>query len=71
MRSAGLLISLEFENEMINQKIVQACIKKGVLTDWFLFAPQCMRIAPPLIISLEQITEICKIILSSIDEVLK
>ncbi|MBA3649740.1 MAG: aspartate aminotransferase family protein [Chitinophagales bacterium] len=70
-RSAGLLISLEFENEMINQKIVQACIKKGVLTDWFLFAPQCMRIAPPLIISLEQITEICKIILSSIDEVLK
>jgi acetylornithine/succinyldiaminopimelate/putrescine aminotransferase len=30
-------------------------IKNGVLTDWFLFAPHCMRIAPPLNISSKEI----------------
>jgi acetylornithine/N-succinyldiaminopimelate aminotransferase len=36
------------------------------LTDWYLFAPQCLRIAPPLSISEEQIREACTIIRSCI-----
>ena len=39
IRSIGLLIALEFENEEICKKIVAECIQKGVFTDWFLFAP--------------------------------
>jgi 4-aminobutyrate aminotransferase-like enzyme len=42
----------------------------GVFTDWFLFASNCLRIAPPLIISEEEIKESCAIILTSIDEIL-
>ena len=40
----------------------------GVLTDWFLFCDNSMRIAPPLTINEDQIRDACKIILRSIDE---
>ncbi len=64
----GLLMALEFEGFDENKKIIDRCIKKGVLTDWFLFAPNCMRIAPPLIISKEEIIFASKVILESLDE---
>jgi acetylornithine/succinyldiaminopimelate/putrescine aminotransferase len=38
-----------------------------VLTDWFLFAPQCLRIAPPLIVSEEEILFACKVIKEAMD----
>ncbi len=53
-RSAGLLIALEFRDFETNKKIIDRCIENGVLTDWFLFAPHCLRIAPPLVISDEE-----------------
>jgi acetylornithine/succinyldiaminopimelate/putrescine aminotransferase len=64
VRSAGLLIAVEFDSFEQNKRIVDACIARGLLTDWFLFAPACMRIAPPLIISEEEIEKACSIILS-------
>ncbi|HTI93953.1 MAG TPA: aminotransferase class III-fold pyridoxal phosphate-dependent enzyme [Puia sp.] len=66
VRSAGLLIAVEFESFEQNRRIIDACITAGLLTDWFLFAPQCMRIAPPLTISKEEIEKACTIILSAI-----
>jgi 4-aminobutyrate aminotransferase-like enzyme len=68
VRSCGLLIAVEFESFDRNKRIIDACIRKGVLTDWFLFAPECLRIAPPLTITEEQIRLACEIILSAIDE---
>ena len=61
------MIALQFENFKQNKKVIDRCIEKGVLTDWFLFAPNCMRIAPPLIISKREIEKACEIILKSID----
>ncbi len=66
LRTAGLLIAVEFENFDTNKKIIDACISKGLLTDWFLFASNCLRIAPPLTISFSEIEEICRIILSNL-----
>ena len=66
VRSAGLLIAVEFESFEQNKHIIDTCISNGLLTDWFLFAPQCMRIAPPLTISKEEIEKACTIILSAI-----
>lgn len=63
VRSAGLLMAVEFDNFETNKRIIDRCLEKGILTDWFLFAPHCMRIAPPLIISEEQIKEVCEIII--------
>ncbi|HEY4208083.1 MAG TPA: aspartate aminotransferase family protein [Puia sp.] len=66
VRSCGLLVAVEFESYDMNKGIIDRCIEKGLLTDWFLFSPQSMRIAPPLVITEEEIREACAIILSCI-----
>jgi acetylornithine/N-succinyldiaminopimelate aminotransferase len=68
VRSCGLLIAVEFADADENKRIIDACIRQGVLTDWFLFAPECLRIAPPLTITDAQIRSGCEIILAAIDE---
>lgn len=64
IRNAGLMMAVEFESYAVLKKIIDQAIKKGVLTDWFLFCDNSMRIAPPLIITDEQIIEACSIISS-------
>ncbi len=67
----GLLMSVEFESSDLNKKIIQQCLKNGIVTDWFLFNDKSFRLAPPLIITKEQIKKASKIILKSIEEVSK
>ncbi|WP_429043823.1 aspartate aminotransferase family protein [Chitinophaga sp. W3I9] len=69
VRSLGLMIAVEFENFPVNKKVIDYCIDKGVLTDWFLFAAECMRIVPPLIITPEEIKWACSIICEAADHV--
>lgn len=64
----GLMMALEFDSYDQNKKIIDSCIADGVLTDWFLFAPQSMRIGPPLIISDAEIDHACGIILNAIEQ---
>jgi acetylornithine/succinyldiaminopimelate/putrescine aminotransferase len=66
IRSNGLLIAVQFENYEFNKKVIDTCIENGLLTDWFLFNDSSMRIAPPLIITNEEIDWACEIILKSI-----
>ncbi|MHA4807913.1 aspartate aminotransferase family protein [Flavitalea flava] len=64
VRSSGLLMAVAFDSFEKNKQVIDACIQKGLLTDWYLFAPECMRIAPPLLITEEQIEKACSVILS-------
>lgn len=66
IRSKGLLIAVEFESYEVLKPIIDRAILKGVVTDWFLFCNNSMRIAPPLIITEDQIREVCSLILESI-----
>ena len=66
VRSAGLLIAVQFDNAGTLKNVVNSCIENGVLTDWFLFASDCLRIAPPLNISKKEIRQAVQIILRSI-----
>ena len=68
IRSAGLMIALEFENFEENKKVISALIDKGIFTDWFLFASECLRIVPPLIISNDEIVQACEIINSVLNK---
>ncbi len=68
VRGEGLLLAVQFSNEEENKKIISKCVDNGVITDWFLFNPSSMRIAPPLIISDREIKTACEIILKSIEE---
>ena len=66
LRCNGLLIAIEFDSFETNKKIIDRCIEKGVLTDWFLFAPGCMRIAPPLTITTKEIKKAIAVILDAL-----
>ena len=65
VRSFGLWMAVEFDSFETNKKLIDKCIEAGVLTDWFLFASDCLRISPPLIISEEQIKTACEVIVKA------
>ena len=67
VRSFGLWLAVEFGTFEANKRIIDYCIANGVLTDWFLFAPNCLRISPPLIISAEQIKKACETLVKAIN----
>ena len=67
--SKGLMIAVFFDSFETNKKIIDALIERGIFTDWFLFAPEALRIAPPLNISNEKIEISCDIILEVLSSV--
>ncbi len=67
IKGKGLFLCIEFDDEKFNQDVINQCYKEGLISDWFLFAPNCFRIAPPLTISENEIIDACKIILSAIE----
>jgi acetylornithine/N-succinyldiaminopimelate aminotransferase len=66
IRGKGLMLAVEFESFELNKKIIDRCIENGVITDWFLHCSNSMRIAPPLIITNEQIARACEVITEAI-----
>ena len=64
----GLWMSLQFASHEKAKAVIHRCIQHGLITDWFLFAPDRLRIAPPLVITEEELIEVCKTILKSISE---
>ena len=67
VRGKGLLLAVEFESFAVLKPIIDRAIAKGVITDWFLFCDNSMRIAPPLLITETQIRDACAVILDAID----
>ena len=68
IRNKGLMMAVEFESFEVVKPIIDKAIELGVVTDWFLFCDNAMRIAPPLIITEEEINHSCDIILKAISE---
>ena len=66
VRSFGLWLAVVFDSFETNKQTIDACIQNGVLTDWFLFAPNSLRISPPLMIPDEHIEKSCNAILNAI-----
>ena len=66
VRNQGLMMAVEFEDFDTLKPIIDRAIEGGIITDWFLFCDNSMRIAPPLIITEEEIRKACSIIVSSI-----
>jgi len=69
VRSAGLWLAVELEDFDFIQQVIKICLERGLITDWFLFNNRSLRIAPPLIISEEEIRWACNVILEAIDAV--
>jgi acetylornithine/N-succinyldiaminopimelate aminotransferase len=67
----GLMLAMEldsFENTLL---VVQSAMKLGLISDWFLFASNRVRIAPPLTIRPDEILLACTILKQALDEVYK
>lgn len=64
VRGKGLLIAVELESQQHVMSTLEKCMAAGVFSDWFLFAPQCIRIAPPLTLSEQEIEAACAVLLA-------
>ena len=70
VRGCGLLLAVEFASFAVLKPIIDhALAHEGILTDWFLFCDNSLRLAPPLIITDAQIDEACAGLLRSIEAV--
>ncbi len=67
VRSSGLLMAVELTKRKYLKHVVGETINRGALIDYFLFNNRSFRLAPPLIISEEQIKKACKILLQACD----
>jgi acetylornithine/N-succinyldiaminopimelate aminotransferase len=69
IRSSGLMMAVELHDSNNLTPVIDAAIRNGVLIDYFLFDQVSFRIAPPLIITQDQIREGVQKIISAMDEV--
>ncbi len=68
IRSKGLLLAVDMDDEDLVIKMVDEAKNAGILFDWFLYDQKSIRLAPPLTISSSQIAEACKTLLNIFDQ---
>jgi acetylornithine/succinyldiaminopimelate/putrescine aminotransferase len=65
IHASGLWLAVEFDSFDTCKKIIDRCVANGVLTDWFLFASNCLRISPPLVLTNAQIEKAAAVIIEA------
>lgn len=63
VRGKGMMLAAQFEDFEILKKTIDGFIEKGLITDWFLYCDDAMRISPPLNISDSEIDLLAEIVL--------
>lgn len=67
VRGIGLMMAIQMENETVVKQTIDKAIQKGLLTDWFLFCSDAIRLAPPLTITDTELEEAASVLLSCMD----
>ena len=67
IRGKGLMLSIQLNTFKQVEYVSNFCSDKGIIIDWFLHCDTAMRIAPPLIITEEEVKLACKIIMEALD----
>jgi acetylornithine/succinyldiaminopimelate/putrescine aminotransferase len=62
------MLAVELANFETVQLCIQKMLNKGLFSDWFLFAPNCLRLSPPLSITEAEIQLACTQILEVLEE---
>ncbi len=68
IRGQGLLLAVEMGDSRKVKRIIREALKNGLVTDWFLFCPTAIRLAPPLIIEENEIKRACDMLLDAMDK---
>lgn len=67
VRGKGLMLAVQLDTFENVQKVIDYCLKNGVVSDWFLFCDNAIRLSPPLNISEEDIRKACAVLVEGID----
>jgi 4-aminobutyrate aminotransferase-like enzyme len=67
IRGIGLFMAVELRDFDQVKKVIDIAVEKGLVTDWFLFHDSAFRIAPPLIITNQEIEKACEILNEAIE----
>jgi acetylornithine/N-succinyldiaminopimelate aminotransferase len=67
IRGKGLMLAIQLETFQQVEQVSRLCSDNGLIIDWFLHCETAMRIAPPLIITEEEIRRVCSVILEALD----
>lgn len=68
IRGKGLMLAIQLDTFEQVEKISKISTDNGVIIDWFLHCDTALRLAPPLIISEEEIKSACSIILDALNQ---
>ncbi len=71
IRRAGFMMSLDLGDAEAVQRVIRHALVGGVVADWFLFNMEAIRIAPPLIITEEEVRWGCQVLRQALDSVLQ
>jgi acetylornithine/succinyldiaminopimelate/putrescine aminotransferase len=69
IRGKGLMLAAEFDSFAVLKPIIDRALVAqpiGILTDWFLFCDNSMRIVPPLVITEADIRLACAVVLAAV-----
>jgi 4-aminobutyrate aminotransferase-like enzyme len=70
LRGKGLFLAVEFNQKIAVDKLLPAIFVNGIILDQFLFCNNAFRIAPPLIITEEEVRESANLLLTALDQAL-
>lgn len=68
IEGSGLLLAAHLDGEPTCKGLIRNALEKGVFTDWFLYAPDALRIAPPLSITAEEIEDTCRVLVDLLNQ---
>jgi acetylornithine/N-succinyldiaminopimelate aminotransferase len=68
VRGRGAMLGMELTDRDVTARVVASCLKRGVLLGWTLHSDTLVRLAPPLNIPDEVLSEALGIIFDSLDE---
>jgi len=69
IRRKGLAFGLDLTDPLKHAAFLKACIRQGVIVDYYLFREASFRLAPPLTISYAEIEEACGKLACAISEI--
>jgi acetylornithine/succinyldiaminopimelate/putrescine aminotransferase len=71
VRGTVLLYAIELENALMVKNFLKIALELGVIADWLLHSDYMIRIAPPLIITFEELELAAQLIIKALDKVNK
>jgi acetylornithine/succinyldiaminopimelate/putrescine aminotransferase len=67
VRGIGLMLCIQLSSFEQVENVSRRCVENGIIIDWFLHCDTAMRIAPPLIITDNEIQKACATIIEALE----